>query len=207
MKVCACCTKAYDESEFKVRNKRTGLLASYCISCVSEKGKQTYIKHKANKQRYAREHSNEIKQYRQEYYLKNRVAMMSSNRAYYSLPENRVKKLLSKAKERAALEKWEFSLTIDDITIPEVCPYLGIPLTHTYGQGQLESNSSIDRINSSRGYVPGNVQVISRLANTMKSNASVETLQRFAQGIINMHGLEGTSVTNYTEAFTKYFGA
>jgi len=45
----------------------------------------------------------------------------------------------------------------------------------------------IDRIDSSKGYIKGNVQVISRKANTMKSNADVATLIKFAEGINRVH--------------------
>lgn len=37
---------------------------------------------------------------------------------------------------------------------------------------------SLDRINPDRGYVPGNVQVISFRANTLKNNATREELAK-----------------------------
>ena len=150
--------------------------------------KDWYQKNKEKKQQYALEHKEYIQSYRKEYYNKNKDSLLQQQRDYYATPENRAKKIYAKAKDRAKETGIEFTITLQDIVIPTHCPYLGIELTHELGKGQLESNSSLDRIDSTKGYIPGNVQVTSRLANTMKSNASQETLLRFAQGIFEVHG-------------------
>lgn len=76
-------------------------------------------------------------------------------------------KLWHAAKERAAEKDLEFSIEISDIVIPESCPLLDIPLKN--GVGRVTPNSpSLDRISNSRGYVPGNVWVVSNAANTCK---------------------------------------
>ena len=110
--------------------------------------------------------------------------------------------MFSKSRERAGIEGLEFSIALEDIVIPEHCPYLGTPLTHELGKGQLETNSSLDRIDSTKGYVPGNVQVISRLANTMKNNATQEQLLTFAHNIIRM---EGSNVEAYAKTVMETF--
>lgn len=71
--------------------------------------------------------------------------------------------------------------------IPEFCPYLGIKLTTVVDGGRHESNASLDRIDNTKGYIKGNVQVISSKANFMKRNASIEELLQFAFGIIKLH--------------------
>lgn len=73
-----------------------------------------------------------------------------------------------------------FELTIDlvsDMLLETtVCPILGIPLEHS--TGQAKSNSpSFDCFYPERGYVPGNVNVISWRANVLKSSASVEEVR------------------------------
>ena len=89
------------------------------------------------------------------------------------------------AKHRAKFDykNLEFSIEVDDIKIPNKCPYLNIefiPLDKKYGY-------SLDRIDSSKGYTKENIQVISRLANTMKNNATVQELIAFAKGVLEVH--------------------
>ena len=80
-----------------------------------------------------------------------------------------------------------FDIELSDIVIPSVCPLLGIPITTLYGQGRVQSNASLDRIDSTKGYIKGNVQVISDLANRMKQDATPEQLVAFAKGILQVY--------------------
>lgn len=94
------------------------------------------------------------------------------------------KKLLYPAQKRAKAKGIPCTITIDDIIIPEFCPILGMPLARARGIGCARSNSpSLDRINPLLGYIPGNVAVISRRANTMKTDASSDELLAFARNI------------------------
>ena len=86
----------------------------------------------------------------------------------------------------------EHSIKLKDIPLPETCKYLGIKIDYRRAseRGRLRSwdAPSIDRIDPTRGYVPGNIQVLSDLANRMKSDATVEQLVAFAQGVLAAHG-------------------
>jgi len=92
-----------------------------------------------------------------------------------------------RSKENAKKKGLEFNLDLEDITIPEKCPYLKVELKTEFNRRNLSDYYSIDRIDSSKGYVKGNVQVISRLANTMKNNATPEQLITFAKSILEMN--------------------
>lgn len=95
-------------------------------------------------------------------------------------------KMLQRAKNRAKLKGLEFDLTVKDIIIPKHCPILGIELVCKSGTSGGHKNSpALDRKNSKRGYTKDNVQVISHLANMMKSHATEEELITFANWIIN----------------------
>ena len=91
-----------------------------------------------------------------------------------------VRAMLRRAKARAKKRGLEFRLTPADIgDLPKTCPALGIPLK-TSG-GTLEDGAySLDRIDSNAGYVPGNVAVISYLANRLKNNGTSDQLRAIA---------------------------
>lgn len=64
----------------------------------------------------------------------------------------------------------EFSLTEATLpSIPEYCPvFPWIKLVYEVGKGRSDGSLSLDRIDSSKGYVEGNVRFISNRANTLK---------------------------------------
>ena len=74
-------------------------------------------------------------------------------------------------------EKWGWDLEYEDITFPTHCPLLGYKLNYRGNKGQHNSNASIDRIDPTKGYVKGNVWVISYRANVLRNNASIEELE------------------------------
>lgn len=98
------------------------------------------------------------------------------------------RRLYWSAKQRAQRDGIVFDLEQDDIVIPERCIYLNVPLTNTYGRGRIWTNASIDRVDSTKGYTKENIQIISDLANRMKSNATVEQLVEFATNVLKVHG-------------------
>lgn len=82
------------------------------------------------------------------------------------------------AKDRAFRKCLDFTIEITDISVPEFCPVLGMRLTAN--QSRLSDRSysmSLDRVDNTIGYVPGNVAVISNRANKIKRDASVQELE------------------------------
>jgi hypothetical protein len=95
--------------------------------------------------------------------------------------------LYHSARQRAAKKGLEFTITVDDIHIPEKCPIMDIPLEffREYGANNRRKNSpSLDRIDKRRGYTPDNIRVISDIANRMKSDATPDELITFANAIL-----------------------
>lgn len=78
------------------------------------------------------------------------------------------------ARKRAHKLNLPFDIEPEDIRIPDVCPVLGI----TLNSGARDSAASLDRILPEKGYVRGNICVISFRANRLKSDATADELRR-----------------------------
>jgi hypothetical protein len=92
--------------------------------------------------------------------------------------------LLYEIKYRAKATGLDFNLDLSDIPIPDICPVLGIALH--MGKGKHHSGSpTVDRIDPQQGYVKGNVWVISHRANQIKSDATLQELQRITAALTN----------------------
>lgn len=100
-------------------------------------------------------------------------------------------KMYNRAYNRAKKSGIEFTITKNDIVIPEECPVLKVKMkAHSGSCGGKKYSPSLDRIDSSKGYTKDNIQVISQLANQMKSHATKEELLKFAKYIIKISGQE-----------------
>jgi hypothetical protein len=86
---------------------------------------------------------------------------------------NKERIILKTAKKRAKKENWDFNLEITDVVIPDICPVFGIPLCRDNPR-LLDNSPTLDRIDSNKGYVKGNVCVISNRANRVKGNSTIE---------------------------------
>lgn len=81
--------------------------------------------------------------------------------------------LLRLAKIRAKYRGLVFDVALSDLEpLPTHCPVLGIPLLYTGTLRDRPSWASLDRIDNSKGYVRGNVRIISYRANSLKSDAT-----------------------------------
>jgi len=160
-KECEKCKESKQSKEFRVRSEsKTHSRRPFCRSCEKSKLHDNYNKNKSAR-------SKKVMEYRE---------------------NNWRLKMLWQAKSTAARKNLSFDIDENDIIIPTHCKYLGTPLTQEQGSGVVWSNTSLDRIDSSLGYIKGNVEVISRKANTMKNMATDEELIIFAKNILNLHG-------------------
>lgn len=87
------------------------------------------------------------------------------------------KVLLNAAKKRAKDQNLEFNLDINDIVLPIKCPILDIELVFNK-YNACDNSYSIDRIEPNKGYIKGNIQIISFKANTIKNNASLLEIEK-----------------------------
>lgn len=125
-----------------------------------------------------KEYNEKRKVYKKSWYEKNK------ERVFKNIENSFERKLLNSSRRNAKVKNVPFNLDLTDIIIPDCCKYLGCKLTRTQGSGKVPTNASLDRIVPSKGYVKGNVQVISLRANRMKQDASEEELITFAKAIL-----------------------
>jgi len=179
-KVCTVCKKEKSLDDFhnaKHANGRTYKKGA-CKQCFTQYSKPYIEKWKKdsngteviNKRRRERAKLPEIKE-------KHRL----QSRKYLETRTDSV--LLQRARKRAKDLNLPFNISKEDIIIPEKCPLLEIPLV-IGTKDSYKSSPSLDRVVPELGYVKGNVQVISMLANTMKNSASKELLRTFAKNIL-----------------------
>jgi hypothetical protein len=156
-----------------------------CSKCKEHKPLMEFTKSRYSKDgyryqckscNYAYTQSGDRDKWNQQYYVNHKT----------KCPESFIFK---QARHRAKTDynNMEFTISKEDIVIPTHCPYLGIELKFFSDKNQAPS---LDRIDSSKGYTKDNIQVISRLANQMKSNATKEQLLAFAKGVIAMNSKE-----------------
>lgn len=88
-----------------------------------------------------------------------------------------------RAKKRAEKYGYDFNIEESDIIIPKVCPILEVPIV-LGNKGNYEYTPSLDRIDNTKGYVKGNIQVISKKANSMKNSATIDELKCFCKNVL-----------------------
>ena len=105
---------------------------------------------------------------------------LEARRALYRKDPRKV--MLIHARKRAKDNNQGFNINYTDIIIPEVCPLLNIPLF--VSDSIVGPNSpTIDRLECNKGYVKGNVLVISHKANSAKSNLTLKELELLVRNL------------------------
>jgi hypothetical protein len=185
-KICTKCKIPKEVSEFrKNKNSPDGYEFS-CKECRKSQQKLSYKEKDWNKrkQEHRRKNIEKNRTYQKKWRNGNREKILQYEIAYSKKYVN--KYLLKGAKFRAKQKGLEFSITEDDVFIPQNCPIFGTKLVFErgVGYGNKESQPSLDRIDNKKGYIKGNVWVISSLANNMKSNSTLEQLKIFCENFL-----------------------
>jgi len=121
---------------------------------------------------YKAAHKEEAAASRQTYYEENKEQLKAAQKAKYRA--NPLKYLIYAAKARSEKFGFDFNLTETSLVMPDVCPVFKTPFV----VGDRNLAPSLDRIDPKRGYVEGNVAIISFRANRLKMNASLEELKQ-----------------------------
>jgi predicted transcriptional regulator len=173
MKICKKCNQSLEESLFNRNKTKLDGFEIYCKECAKVKSKLAYEK---GREKYVARNK--------ERYLENKEQVLQSCKDYYErLKSSRPEVLLLRsAKQRAKTKNLPIDITLEDIIIPEYCPILKIKLECSKGNASKNS-PSLDKIIPELGYVKGNIQVISNLANTMKWDANFKELVNFAEWV------------------------
>jgi hypothetical protein len=82
-----------------------------------------------------------------------------------------------KAKQRSEKNNLPFDIERSDIQIPDKCPVLGIDLFIT-PQHVGDHSPTVDRIVPSKGYIKGNIAIMSAKANRIKSDGTIEDIEK-----------------------------
>lgn len=152
---------------------------------VKEYKKKWKEKNPEYDRQYLLNNRDELLSYKKEWYIKNAVRISEKTKKRHSeSPLNKVKRLLDKRKSAAKKRGIEFSVCADDVFIPEFCPLLGVRLDFS-GKPNNPNGMSIDRIDPSKGYILGNVWVVSYRANRIKNDASLEELRSIVGNLEN----------------------
>jgi hypothetical protein len=94
--------------------------------------------------------------------------------------------LLVSVKCRAKRKGLDFDIDEDYLRSLDcdICPYLKEPIYWRYGRGKpggSNDSKSLDRINSAKGYVRGNLIICSMRANQILSNATAKEMEIIAR--------------------------
>lgn len=96
---------------------------------------------------------------------------------------NILRALLNEARYRAKVRGVKFTITLGDIPpMGTHCPLLGHPFPPPAVRGTPYS-PSLDRIDPSLGYVPGNVWIVGYRANLVKNDGTAEEHERIARAM------------------------
>jgi len=149
------CSTQYNR--FQILQKNVPLNHKKCGKCLKIKKYISFRKNKNSSFGYS-------------YYCKE-----CDKQRVYSRDKRKI--LINAAKKRAKDTNLDFNLDINDIILSQYFPFLGIELQFNHTNAR-DNSYSIDRIDPNKGYIKGNIQIISFKANTIKNNASLSDIEK-----------------------------
>lgn len=123
---------------------------------------------KEKKQKYEKYHS-ELK-----FDLEHKAKVTAATKRWQT--KNPEKYAVGRCKHSALKAGVPFDLKPEDIIIPDVCPIMKVPF-----EPNTRYAATVDRIIPELGYVKGNIWIISKIANQMKSDSTPEERMKFSE--------------------------
>jgi hypothetical protein len=155
-----------------------------CNSCKEEKPFSNFTKNKAAPDGLQYKCSSCDVAYQKKRRAENPQQQLDYQRSYQKNKRKdynyRLQMLINASKQRAKNKNREHNITVEDIKtiypLDGCCPIFGMKLEFN-SAGFRENSPSIDRIDSTKGYTPDNIQIISWKANRIKGYASTQELE------------------------------
>lgn len=179
---CDCCGCSYEKplSEYN-RNQQFGRHSFCSRSCAMK-----FLS--KNRTQAMKDHSNSEK---------NKQSLLNLNNMHYV---RYLEKIFSYLLRNCRKRYKECTLTLSDLQEQwdkqnGICPYSGIKLnipTYKKNHNNPIYTASVDRIDSSKGYIPGNIQFVSTCINYMKNNMSDSDTRLMCKYIAEYFYSEGT---------------
>lgn len=93
------------------------------------------------------------------------------------------------ARDRASKHNIPFNITLDFLLKlwneqNGKCAISGIEMTYELNKGRTHTNVSIDKIDRTKGYIIGNIQLVCMACNQIKSDMSEENMYYFCKSIV-----------------------
>lgn len=162
-----CQLKIAEEKEYSKLNN-----VKKCKFCNKFKTLDKFFKNRNGQSHDCRECRKNRFPYKYEVLTREETDKRNEHKYAYRKKDNRIS-LWRSAKTRAIKRKQEFTIKKEDIEeIPKICPVFGIELKRGENGKSIDSSPTLDRVDNKKGYVPKNVKVISKKANTLKLNGT-----------------------------------
>lgn len=94
--------------------------------------------------------------------------------------EKQQRRLFNTKKAGARRSGRAFNIEFEDLVWPDKCPITGYVLDYS-GKSKAKNTASFDRLDSTQGYVKGNVFIISLRVNIIKNNGTEKEHRQIAR--------------------------
>ena len=96
------------------------------------------------------------------------------------------------ARRRALNSNIEFNITFEYIKElwneqKGICALSNVPMTYLLKEGRTPTNISIDKIDRTKGYIKGNIQLVCMACNQIKSDLTEEEMYNFCKKIVKTY--------------------